>query len=305
MKLMLFVGVLSFTNWLKAADFEYEKSVADNHIVHIVTIKPAGYEPSIAKANEGKGGREHVSAIAKRRGAEIAINGGYFEIASDHRDGMPSGSLVIQGHVYKLATKSQALFLIDNGNIWLGRKIPKEIALNKNISLVSGIPMLVENGTIPSSLEQATSDFSRKAHARTAIGIKKDKSVVILVAEHLFQKDPMSLTMKELQEMLNKKGDVWAAKYQQKSPGLITINQLKEILKEEYGSKSAIGLSLLETAQWMKKLGCQEAINLDGGGSSTLWIQGKVINHAVGDADEAAGLTVERPVSDAILFSKK
>jgi hypothetical protein len=38
------------------------------------------------------------------------------------------------------------------------------------------------------------------------------------------------------------------------------------------------GMTLKELASLMKDLGCQEAMNLDGGGSSTLWLGGKVMN---------------------------
>jgi exopolysaccharide biosynthesis protein len=33
-----------------------------------------------------------------------------------------------------------------------------------------------------------------------------------------------------------------------------------------------------EIAEYMLKLGCQEALNLDGGGSATFWVLGQVIN---------------------------
>lgn len=38
------------------------------------------------------------------------------------------------------------------------------------------------------------------------------------------------------------------------------------------------GLSLLQLAEVMQDLGCTEAYNLDGGGSSTMWFNGKVLN---------------------------
>ena len=40
----------------------------------------------------------------------------------------------------------------------------------------------------------------------------------------------------------------------------------------------SIGMTFPELSQYMLKLGCQEAINLDGGGSSTLWVMGNVMN---------------------------
>jgi hypothetical protein len=42
--------------------------------------------------------------------------------------------------------------------------------------------------------------------------------------------------------------------------------------------KLSHGMKLRELADYMIQLGCQEAINLDGGGSSTLWYNGAVLN---------------------------
>jgi exopolysaccharide biosynthesis protein len=84
------------------------------------------------------------------------------------------------------------------------------------------------------------------------------------------------------------------------------VDELKDIVKNEFSAPhSALGLTLPELATLMLELGCSSALNLDGGGSSTLWIDGKVVNHAVGDEDEGMGQSVLRPVSDAIVFKKK
>jgi exopolysaccharide biosynthesis protein len=34
-----------------------------------------------------------------------------------------------------------------------------------------------------------------------------------------------------------------------------------------------------ELAAYMAKIGCEEAINLDGGGSATIWVYGNVMNN--------------------------
>jgi exopolysaccharide biosynthesis protein len=46
------------------------------------------------------------------------------------------------------------------------------------------------------------------------------------------------------------------------------------------------GVDLVELATLLRDLGCREAINLDGGGSSALVIDGELINRPVGDRDE-------------------
>ena len=40
----------------------------------------------------------------------------------------------------------------------------------------------------------------------------------------------------------------------------------------------SVGMSFPELADLMKHLGCDHALNLDGGGSSTLWLDGKIMN---------------------------
>lgn len=59
--------------------------------------------------------------------------------------------------------------------------------------------------------------------------------------------------------------------------------------------QKSVGMTIPELTQLMIALGCVEALNLDGGGSTTMVINNKVVNN-VSDA------TGERPISDAILI---
>jgi hypothetical protein len=40
----------------------------------------------------------------------------------------------------------------------------------------------------------------------------------------------------------------------------------------------SVGMTLRELADYMIKLGCKEALNLDGGGSATFWVYGQLMN---------------------------
>ncbi|MFD8686324.1 phosphodiester glycosidase family protein [Streptomyces sp. NPDC059651] len=60
-------------------------------------------------------------------------------------------------------------------------------------------------------------------------------------------------------------------------------------------STAALGLSIPESAAVARALGLREAVNLDGGGSTTMAVDGEVINAP----SDAAG---ERPVGDALLI---
>jgi exopolysaccharide biosynthesis protein len=57
-------------------------------------------------------------------------------------------------------------------------------------------------------------------------------------------------------------------------------------------------MSLPEVQSFLQDLGCIDAINLDGGGSTTLWINGKGVVNFPSDS------TGERPVANAILILK-
>jgi hypothetical protein len=62
--------------------------------------------------------------------------------------------------------------------------------------------------------------------------------------------------------------------------------------------KYSIGMTLAELTVYLIEMGCQDALNLDGGGSSTIFYEDKVRNIP---ADPLG----ERPVSDAILVLEK
>lgn len=60
--------------------------------------------------------------------------------------------------------------------------------------------------------------------------------------------------------------------------------------------KEAQGMSLFEVQEFLKSIDCINAINLDGGGSTTMWIQDKGIVNFPSDK------TGERPVANALLI---
>ena len=283
---------------------QYEKRTFDKHIIHVVTINPKEYDIQIVKSNDGAIGRETVPSMAKRSKASIAINAGFFDIGGN-LDGKASGTLVINGKKYGLKNRIQPLLIIDTEKLSITEANPTHYP-STNHSMVSGIPCLIHNNHIKQDLHQKTSDFYKHNHARTAIGTKSDGTIVIIVAEHHYQKDLTSITMGEVQSLLKEKNDFLTEKYHHKNPGDLTLTELKETIKELHKTTHGVeGLTILELAKFMKDLGCQNAINLDGGGSSTLWIDDKVINQTIGDTDEGNGVETVRPVSDAIVFIKK
>ncbi|HTG45588.1 MAG TPA: phosphodiester glycosidase family protein [Verrucomicrobiae bacterium] len=59
----------------------------------------------------------------------------------------------------------------------------------------------------------------------------------------------------------------------------------------------SIGMTLAELAEFFLELGCIEAMNLDGGGSATLWFDGKVRNKPCDGG--------ERPIANSLVIGRK
>ncbi|KXT72204.1 Exopolysaccharide biosynthesis protein [Streptococcus sp. DD10] len=78
--------------------------------------------------------------------------------------------------------------------------------------------------------------------------------------------------------------------------GIIDENHYIIVVSDGRTSESA-GLSLYELAEVMKSYGAKTAYNLDGGGSSTLYFNGQVINKPTTN-----GSISERSVSDIVYF---
>lgn len=75
------------------------------------------------------------------------------------------------------------------------------------------------------------------------------------------------------------------------------------LLVVDGNQKTSAGLSLVELANYMKDLGCTDALNLDGGSSSTMIIKNKIINSP--SMHEWAFIKSEKPVSHALLVIPK
>lgn len=80
--------------------------------------------------------------------------------------------------------------------------------------------------------------------------------------------------------------------------GYTANNKIILFAAEGNNTNGAAGLTLAEVAQAMKEMGCVGAVNLDGGGSTALYVNGV---HTVKPSD-AAG---ERPVVTALILKSK
>ncbi len=201
-----------------------------------------------------------TSELATRQEAWAAVNGSYFDMEHGHPvchlriDGIQRGENTAAGDTavnrkyYQYATLllrkgKPRLEIPDSNRLW------EEHLPDSNI-MTAG-PMLLRGGKTVEQRGDRT--FVTRRHNRTALGIKHDGTVLLLVAD---------------------------GRHKGKAEGL-TLEELTLVLR------------------W---LGCAEAINLDGGGSSTLYVRdcGGVLNHPSDNGRyDCRG---ERPVSNAILL---
>ena len=162
----------------------------------------------------------------------------------------------------------------------------KLINLSNTASIVTGIPLLVQNGK--NVVDNPKQDDP--VHARTALGVRNDG--IIVVVEHIYKQHVKDLKLVQVRSILRKEKEINVDK--------LTIPEVLKILEKHLVNDTVIGLTKTELADYMISLGYESAINLDGGGSSTLFMGGKIINNVTGDEDEALGEHLVRPVSDVI-----
>ncbi|SHH46152.1 Predicted protein [Clostridium grantii DSM 8605] len=79
--------------------------------------------------------------------------------------------------------------------------------------------------------------------------------------------------------------------------GMIEPNHFVFVVVDGRSTGYSKGMTLTEFANVFEELGCVEAYNLDGGGSSTMYFMGEVVNDPLGKGDE-------RGVSDIIYIGE-
>ena len=189
------------------------------------------------------GVRTKTSAMGHAAGALAAINGGFFAIEST---GLSTGLLRLDGALVVPAKPNQASLGI-GADGWLRLATRPEGDWPQVEDALGAGPMLLVDGVVRDHGDKQR----RTLHPRSAIGTRKDGSVVWLTADGRTDK--------------------------------------------------AKGLAHVETAAILQALGCRDALNLDGGGSTTLWLAGRgVVNHPCDNRKyDHAG---ERAVANAVLL---
>lgn len=160
-------------------------------------------------------------------GREVKIkNGRVIAISTAGNMSLTPDSVVISAH----GVNADALAGLKLGDhVTLTQTLGSSLA-DAASTVVSGGPLLVENGrvNVRTAEEQIAPDIARGRAPRTALGLKKDGTLLMLVVDGR--------------------------------------------------SNASAGLTLAELAQYFVKLGAVSAVNYDGGGSSEMVINGRIVN---------------------------
>ncbi|MFV9929465.1 MAG: phosphodiester glycosidase family protein [Rickettsia endosymbiont of Haemaphysalis japonica] len=115
----------------------------------------------------------------------------------------------------------------------------KLINLSNTASIVTGLPLLVQNGK--NVVDNPKQDDP--AHARTALGVCNDGTIVIVVVEHIYKQHVKDLKLVQVRSILRKEKEINVDK--------LTIPEALKILEKHLVNYTVIGLTKTELADYM------------------------------------------------------
>lgn len=253
----------------------YHFTLKDNTIVHVVEIDPNHFDILLKEANNEC--LESVKIIAKREHAVAAINGGFFFI-SGNRKREPTGILKIgkNWHGYAFLPRGAIGWSKDDSKVLFDRLLTKK---EKNGSIT----------ILPQILPNTHQDWAKAYYilGGTPLLIQNGK----LLKDYKIEKTNSSfLTEKHARSAIGllKNGHFI----------FLTVDGTRNFFFKNSG------ISIENLGVLLYDLGCINALNLDGGGSSTLYFEGSIKNNSCGEVLDSDGCFT-RKVSNSILAIPK
>ena len=307
------------------------------NIVEIDRGLASNYElkPALASSSNSLHNKRTITTIAKQNNAIAAINGTYFKPQTGVPLGtlMINGKMYT-GPVYnrvaigitdngfkiarvemnaKLTARGKSL-TIDNinqprmlssyvlayTNEW-GAKAPAspkygyQIAIQNNrIIQTSSNPLdIPEGGYVIVAPYRALEPFLKEGRVNLEINTNPEWSNV----KHIISGGPYLVKNSEVYvDMTAEKLSAIGGKNPRSAIGYTNDNRLVMVAVDGRENQS-VGMTLMQLAGFMKAIGCTNAINLDGGGSTVMYVNGQVVNNPAFKGGIA--------ISNALVLSKK
>lgn len=256
---------------LPQAKIQYQTYDLPHSLIHAITIpSTASYKVRVALASN----LENIETLAQKEGAIAAINGGFF----DPNNGKTTSYIIQDGIVTANPRENEGLVNNPNLSIYLkqifnrsewrsyicGEKIQYAIAF-RSAPIPQGCKLEYALGGGPQIIPEITAE-------REAFWARSEGKVI---------RDPLAITSRNARSAV----------------GITAKGDLVFVMAEQKSGVKMSGMSLMELAEFMKTLDVKEALNLDGGSSSSLYYQGKSY---YGKLDQDRN-SVKRPIKSILL----
>ena len=220
-------------------------------------------------------GRETGSAMAKQLGALVAINGGYFDMM---RQPARTFSLVMRNGKVEVPNIS----VVKRPNPSRAYAVTRS-AFGIRANRTFDVAWVAQQGDVvwayPKPVAHTATTVAASPAGDLTSGGKVWDVVDALGAGPTLISDGVIQDSYE-NEVFFDSGFPNNEPYSRSAIGYTKNNHL--ILFTTDSRSRGQGLTLLQTAREMQRLGCVEAMNLDGGGSETLVVKGQTLNQAAG-----------------------
>lgn len=245
-----FVELAPGVTWRKKV---YANYAGGRQTINVLEVAPSLAGPFLRPYLKRGGGCIRPSRIGAEQGAIAAMNAGFFDTGPGTCP--PLDLVKADGEVLsynRLTGAAQRSIGWTEDRETLIAWVDKDRDWTAVVDGLGAYPSLVTDGTIRLEPDRDT-DFFDGRHPRTALGVKADGTVLLVVVD---------------------------------------------------GRTSAgVGMTLNALAQHMLNLGATDAVNLDGGGSTSLWLRDQSINGVVNHPSDngTADHFGERAVSDVLM----
>ena len=179
----------------------------------------------------------------------------------------------------------------------IAKEVNAILTINGDYYGVQETGYVLKNGVVYRSTASDREDLVIYQDGSFAIIKEKNISIQDLVkngAYNILSFGPSLIKNNNISVSLNEEVGKAMASNPRTAIGIIDENHYVFIVSDGR-TKESEGLSLYELAVFMKTLGCETAYNLDGGGSSTMYFNGTIINNPT-----TSGTIKERKVSDIV-----
>jgi exopolysaccharide biosynthesis protein len=232
-----------------------------------LAVQALRVDGQLAKLEIVRGGGEEIptdtveTMATKRAGAVAAINGGFFSLQT----GKPTDFLKVDGKVVNGSRRHRGAFAI------LERDGVTRLIFDRVAVTTARVPRY------DTMLGTSAAEWSAAPYALAGAGLLmlngrqfSDWTVERISARFDTTRHPRTMIGTDAQDA------IW----------LITVDGRNPI--------ASLGMNFAELQRLSRRLGLRSALNLDGGGSTTMWVDGKIVNHP----SDRSG---PRKVSDAIV----